>query len=90
MGENGIFGTVNQRVSGSSPEGGADIKEKGLYSDSMTLLSFTISSLITNFLIQEVFYPSPSVPLFHILFVPNFSDRLEMHNLRVQFGLSRS
>lgn len=29
--------TVNQRVSGSSPEGGADIKVKGLYFDSMTL-----------------------------------------------------
>ena len=29
--------TVNQRVSGSSPEGGADINLKGLYFDSMTL-----------------------------------------------------
>ena len=32
--------TVNQRVLGSSPEGGADIKLKGLYLYSVTLLLF--------------------------------------------------
>jgi hypothetical protein len=33
-----ISKTVNQRVAGSSPAGGADINVKGLYFDSMTLL----------------------------------------------------
>ncbi|MEY3815649.1 MAG: hypothetical protein RJB23_379, partial [Pseudomonadota bacterium] len=33
--------TVNQRVAGSSPAGGASKKIKGLYFDSMTLFHFT-------------------------------------------------
>ena len=49
--------TVNQRVVGSSPTGGADIKIKGLYFDSMTLFYFItacISILIYCFSI--IFY----------------------------------
>jgi hypothetical protein len=39
MGKFKFLNPVNQRVAGSSPAGGADIKIKGLYFDSITLFT---------------------------------------------------